>query len=139
VGSYGKVKFVIENSNYIHIKFTQEIKSKIVRGWRGTRQEFMINRTTFPEIFPAIYQLKVTPDRIYVFTFKEKNGRNECLAYNMKGRLVDIFYLPLMKLAVENSHKVIPHLFHNGKFYKLQFNENEENWELFSQKLDQKF
>ena len=50
---------------------------------------------TFYENFPAIRQVCIDSDKIYVTTYREKDGNNEMIVLDLKGNILKTLYLPI--------------------------------------------
>jgi hypothetical protein len=88
------------------------------------RNEY-VNRTTFPEFFPAFEKFLVADGRIYVFTYKRQGGAGEVLALDLKGNLLKSAFIP-----TSNNYAVS-----QGVFYYLRDNEEKECWELHAERM----
>ncbi len=82
---------------------------------------------TFPDYFPRI-RLYYTADKtIYILSWRGKNGQTECFVYDLKGKLINKTYLPLIE---QSEFFQYTQTFGNGKFYQVVESEDEEVWEL---------
>ncbi len=63
------------------------------------RLEFMQKKIQ-PKYFPYIRYCKVDKDKIYVFTYKKKNGLTQCLVYNFKGKEIKRCFVPIKETTL---------------------------------------
>ena len=70
----------------------------------------------FSDYFPAMRFMNVSDDKIYILTYKKKEGKNEFLILDLEGKFLKRFYLPVKEMDVQ--------------FYPLLENEETEQWEL---------
>jgi hypothetical protein len=79
-----------------------------------------------PDYFPAYKTFLVSNQKIYVQTFKKKDGKTEFLIFDLNGKYLKTTFLPLVFQDI-----ITPYLFtiDGGKLYQLAENEDEE-WEL---------
>jgi len=81
----------------------------------------------FPDKIPAIQRIIVENDRLYVQTYKQKEGKNEFFIFRLDGKLTKRVFLPLSR---EHPIDPLPYTIYNGKLYQLVENEDSEEWEL---------
>jgi hypothetical protein len=75
----------------------------------------------------------VADDRIYVLTYKMKEGMTECIVMDLKGKEEKrVFVLAPELLGMDFYAK---YEIYKGEFYTLLENEDEEVWELHRMKL----
>ncbi len=91
--------------------------------------EFFKQRLSFRGHFPAIQWVLVNDDRIYVMTFKQKDGQTECIILDLKGKELKRTYVPLTGIR-GNTFDFPAFTIVNQTFYTLIENEDEEIWEL---------
>jgi hypothetical protein len=79
-----------------------------------------------PDYFPDYKTFLVSNQRIYVQTFKKKDGKTGFLIFDLDGKYLKTTFLPLVYQDI-----MTPYLFtiDGGKLYQLAENEDEE-WEL---------
>jgi len=100
--------------------------------WRQFYQALK-DRFTFKKYYPAIYQMNVDSDHIYVLTNKMKGENRECVVLDLKGNEKKRLYLPAPELY---GMEFLPEFtFHSGSFYILLENEDDEVWELHKTKI----
>jgi hypothetical protein len=83
---------------------------------------------TFPDYFPPIRMFHVTDNKIYVMTYKEKDGKNEFIILDMEGKLLNRMFIPISPF--EETTVIIFYTIKNGKLYLLKDNEETEEWEV---------
>lgn len=115
------------------IPFTNEHKQRFINYFKNhpeTRDYYykIKHRMTFPDYFPPIRMFHVTDNRIYLMTYKEKNGKNELVIMDLTGKLLNKVFLPIVPF--EESTVLISYTIKNGKLYHLKDNEETEEWEL---------
>jgi hypothetical protein len=81
----------------------------------------------FPDYFPAMRFMNVSDDKIYILTYKKKEGKNEFLILDLKGKFLKKFYLPVEEMDVQFYP---PYTVRDNRFYQLVENEESEKWEL---------
>lgn len=100
--------------------------------WRQIYPMFK-DRFSFKKYYPAIYQMHVNDDHIYVLTNKIKGINRECVVMDLKGNEKKRLFLPAPELF---GMEFLPEFtFHNGSFYILLENEDEEVIELHKTKI----
>jgi hypothetical protein len=82
----------------------------------------------FPRYFPKIRFLVFSPEqKIYVLSWKQKEGKCECFVYDLQGKLEKKTYLPVNE---QTGYFYFSLTFGNDKFYQLIENEDEGTWQL---------
>lgn len=94
----------------------------------------------FYTVFPAIQTFTAADDKIYVVTYKKRDGNSEVLVLDLKGKLLKTVFLPLFKSdelffrSIENNifRRINNSTFaiKDGKLYRLILDEEAEIWEL---------
>lgn len=79
------------------------------------------------DFFPAIQGFQSFGDRLFVFTYHQKNGKTQFFVYDDRGKLLRELYLPLRKRDINGN---FPFTIDGNKFYQMLENEDEEEWEL---------
>lgn len=116
---YEKIKVTEEDKEQAlhHLKTKSPMKSVLE----------MMKPIIFPDYFPAIRRYYIADKSIYVFTYKKKEAKRECLIFDIKGKFLKQVFLPYI---VENFNSDYPAAIKNGKLYQLIDNEETEEWEL---------
>lgn len=119
---------------YQELEVPASYKSEILKWFQTSPDfkqffEFFKQRLSFKSHFPAIQWMLVTDNRIYVFTFKQKNGLTECQILDLKGTELKRSFLPLKGLRGNTFDLPVFTVF-NMDFYTLIENDDEEVWEL---------
>ncbi|MCK4761364.1 MAG: hypothetical protein KAW12_04130 [Candidatus Aminicenantes bacterium] len=105
--------------------------------WRG--YEGIKNHIKFPEYLPALwnyglkYDYNKGEERLYAFTRRKKDGKTECYVFDMNGKLLKKVYLPLKEKTVL---RLYPFDIKDGVFYHLTENEETEEFELHTTKIE---
>lgn len=90
--------------------------------WKRNRNQYL-----FPEFLPAVRDIYVTHDRIYVKTYGLKEEKEEFVILDWQGNILKTVYLP----SSWRNHFA----FVENTFYFLKENEDAEEWELFSETI----
>ena len=112
---------------------TGEIEKQYIDTWKvSLKEEYKAFNTRFgfPSIFPNIRNFHVMDDKIFIITYKEKQGKNAMYIYSMAGKLLQTVYVPLVEVDM-----ILPQLYNyytikDGKLYKLVEDLDKEKWEL---------
>jgi len=120
------------------LKIPAEFKKK-TEEWFKTNSfykqfwEYMKTRLSYKNQYPAIRGMDVQDDRIYVLTYKMKAEKSEFIIMDLKGNEQKRVYLPCPEnIGMDYYPK---YAIHNGNFYTLIENEDDEVWELHKNKL----
>lgn len=137
--------------DYEAVKVTDKVKEEIIDrfkedpaikmqiaeegGWNALKKLISMN---FPDTFPAVQDIGISNDKIYVQTFKKVNGKEEYVIMDLKGKIIKKGYAPAFEgtplLARILGAKL--HTIANGKLYYLQDNIDEEEWELYCEAIE---
>ncbi len=136
--SSGKKLYTIKKK-YEKIKVTKEYIEKTFRSFKSDPNfkqyfEFFKDKIKFKEFYPAIQDIKVIDNRIYVTTFKKKNKKTELIILNLKGNEIKRIWIPYPELY--GMDYIPKYDIFNKKFYILIENDDDEVWELHMLKLD---
>ena len=109
-----------------HIKNDALIKA--LGGWDNFKNLFHFH---FPDTFPAIRDIEVSSDKIYVQTYNESNNREECIIMDLSGKVKRSVFLPKFKniSLVGSILGTKLHTIQNDILYYLSENEDTEEWE----------
>lgn len=94
--------------------------------WKD-RYEQVKSGLIFDDYFPERRRFYVADDKIYMFTYKRKDDKYQCLVFDLKGKLLTEAYIPM---ADQNPTLPYPFSICNGKLYQLVDNAEAEMWEL---------
>lgn len=118
---------------YESLKVPEEYEKK-TRKWFQTNPnyrsfwDFFKDRISFKTHCPAIREILVKDDRIYVLTYKERDGKSECIILDLKGNEKKRVFLSCPEnLGMDFYPK---YDIHNRKFYTLVEDIDEEVWDL---------
>jgi hypothetical protein len=130
----GKSLYIIRK-DYKPMVVNREYQKK-TRQWCKLRFKefypFFQNRISFKTHYPAIQAMSIEDDKIFIFTYKKNRGNTECQILDLQGRLLKIKYLPFPEtLGMEAAVFYI----HDGAYYYLIENEDEEAWEIHRVKI----
>ncbi len=127
----GEIKHMVEK-----IKFTKEDGAAIINQLKLDQPavyKYFAKKIFFPENFPAIRSFRVVDDKIYVFTYNNRNGKTQCLVFNLNGNLLKDTFIFLKEISIR---KWFPFEIKDNKVYQLVENEDAEEWELVVSKID---
>lgn len=120
------------NYDYKRVKVTEKDAIKVHEWYKKSprfrdKYESEVKKLIeLPEFYPAIRICNVVDDRIYVETYKRKDGKSEFLIFDLKGKLLKIQMIPITQANIFRSD---PYTIRNGKVYLLR-QDNEGTWEL---------
>jgi hypothetical protein len=130
VDKNGKLLFSITR-NYERIKIDRSYENNFFAWVKKNRSPLMYERMKhmfeFPDYLPAIYDMIIDKDILYVITYKRKKEKNEVFLYTTTGKFVKILDIPLYK---EHPIDPLPYTIHHGKLFQLVDNAETEEWEL---------
>ncbi len=95
----------------------------------GTRKNYQLlkDRIIYPTDYPAVRQLRVTEDKIFVLTYKKVKGNlSELYIFDTKGKFLKKALLPLVE---KNAFLAFPFALSKGKVYQV-VEVKDDQWEL---------
>ena len=111
---------------------TDAFKKEMLRFYRTsptTKQYYDIikERLAFPSYFPKIRWFNISDNNIYILTYKKEKGKSEFFQFDLKGKYLNRYMLPLSEKGgmVFDAYTI-----HNGKLFQLTENFDTETWEL---------
>ncbi|MCX6578743.1 MAG: hypothetical protein NT166_01000 [Candidatus Aminicenantes bacterium] len=111
---------------------TEEVKKAVIEFLKtnpATKDAFeFLKPFNFPSHFPAMQNIFVTGDKIYLVTFKEEGKQNEVLILDLKGKLLK---RALITLKMNTPIIPFPYAIHEGFFYQMAEAPDEEGWNLY--------
>jgi hypothetical protein len=126
----GKKLYSIQHE-YERIKISETYKEEVIKFFKTdptTKNVFhLIQPILFHEYLPAIRTFFVKDKNIYVLTYKRKDQKAEFFIFDLKGRLLNKLFLPLV---AQTPLIYYPFNIKDGKLYQLVENEDQEEWEL---------
>jgi hypothetical protein len=125
----GKKNYEIYH-DYDNLKFTQKHKEEILDWYKRnpvTKNLYHTfeNRLKFPSSFPAIKRFFVTDGKVYVQTYSIKDKQAEFFVFNLNGKLLKKFFLPIVMNDILEQFYLF--CIKNGKLYQL-IEDDEEIW-----------
>jgi len=117
---------------YERLKVPEEEK-KAVHEWfkinPGTRNGYssMKKMLRFPDYFPAIRDMVINNEKLYVRTYKKSWEKTEFFILDSKGKLLEKVFIPIYE---RNRRNYYSYSICDGKVYQLIENEDTEEWEL---------
>jgi hypothetical protein len=105
----------------------KELKRESKQMWPMFKDRILIG-----DYYPAINDLMVRDDSLYVTTNKEKEGKFEFFIYDNEGKLLKKIYLPLAK---KNSLQPYPYDINEGKLFQVIENMDTDEWELHVEEI----
>jgi hypothetical protein len=107
---------------------------KDIGGWKEFKRMSTFN---YPDYFPPIKDIEISGDRLYVMTFNEKNGKDEYIVMDLKGKVIKKIFIPgflegsvLGQISGSKLYSIS-----KGNLYYLLENEDDEEWELYVEPL----
>jgi len=100
----------------------------------ATREWFRVNKRRlldlvkergwlwWPDYFPAVHELEVTDDQIYMIPYLKKEGKVQLFVFDLKGKLLRHVAAPLSEENIFDFH---PFCIKGGKIYQLTENDDE--------------
>ncbi|NIM18366.1 MAG: hypothetical protein GTO45_40820 [Candidatus Aminicenantes bacterium] len=116
------------SKNYPKTKITTEDRKRLIekamyingytkQTWKRMRQA---NDLHCPEFFPAFEKITVSDDRIYVKTYKSRDGKREFIILDLNGKEIKRVYLEDADMwAIRDS-----------TYYFISFSEDKDEWSL---------
>lgn len=135
----GKKLYTIEKKYHPKIKMTDAFRESII-DWFKSHHDFRNvyetdkNRIKIKEYFPAIKGITIENDRIYAVTYKTKKDLTECIVMDLKGNELKRLFVPLRESEPYTYYPLL-YAIENGTYYALLENEDDDTFELHSQKI----
>ena len=119
------------NLDFEKLKISQDHKNEILKDikilYTGPLMRRLIKeKGKFPRYFPARF-FQVANEKIYIPTYKKRDGKNEFVVYNIKGKLLKKIFLPLKDRTLVLPY---PYAISNNKIYQVFDDAETEEWEL---------
>lgn len=118
---YGKVPITDEDEQKFHALY-DNVKDRR-RDFYNRYKPFM----KFYDHFPASRVFHVADGKIYVLTYKQKDGKSEFVILDVKGKFIKNVMVPFQDLNIRDP---FPYTIKDGKLYQLVDNVKTEEWEL---------
>lgn len=120
------------NQKYTRFPVAENHKKKILEYYKTDPNTKLIyealkDQMYFPKLFPAIRNMIIVDQKIYIQTFKQKKNMAEFYILDLKGKLLKKLLLPVKE---QNPILIYPYTITDGKIYQLIENLDEEEWEL---------
>jgi hypothetical protein len=130
VDKTGKTLFSITR-DYERIKIDRSFENNFFAWVKKNRPPQLYERMKrmfeFPDYLPAIYDIFIDKDILYVITYKRKKEMNEVFLYTTTGKFIKTLDIPLYK---DHPIDPLPYTIHDGKIFQLIDNAETEEWEL---------
>lgn len=91
--------------------------------------QYIKQRISFKSNFPAVQQIFINNDKIYILTYKKKEDRTEVWVLDLAGKEIKRVNLPLARATPIMTPTL--HAIENNHFYKIIENEEDELWEIY--------
>jgi hypothetical protein len=95
--------------------------------WDWFKSQYYLD---FPEHYPSFHQFLVDKNRIYFLLYKKKDGKREIVITDWKGKFIKRSYVPWVDYG-----RYVLNAVQDGKYYYLEENEDEEEWELHMEEI----
>jgi hypothetical protein len=132
----GEKLFTIKNDKYEKLKITGkhiEAVHTCLKTDPRTKRSYEIRKKqlVFPDYLPAIRDFHADDKKIYIRTYKKKDGKTEFYIYNTGGKLLKKVFVPFIeKDGFEWLNYKLLYTIGNEKIYQLVDNIEIEQWEL---------
>ena len=112
------------------LKISEDHKSVFLKDievfFGPTMKRLIKEKGKFPRYFPARF-FKIANEKIYIPSYKKRDGKTEFVVYNIKGKLLRKIFLPLKDRTLVLPY---PYAISNNKIYQVFDNAETEEWEL---------
>jgi len=120
------------NQKYARLPITENHKKRVLEYYKTDPNTKLIyealkDQMYFPKLFPAIRNMIIIDQKIYIQTSKQKENMAEFYILDLKGKLLKRLLLPVKE---QNPILIYPYTITDGKIYQLIENIDEEEWEL---------
>ena len=107
---------------------------KALGGWEAVRKLFDMQ---YPDAFPPIKTMDISEGRLYIQTYRSREGRDEYLFMDLDGSNLKRVFIPRRVEApmMARIMGVKRYAIRGGKLYSIQENLDEEEWELHVEKI----
>ena len=128
----GKELYLIE-LDYDRQVIGTQFKEKTIHYLKTSKKyrrlfEMLNIKVHFPKKFPAIENILIDHEKLYVTTFKIINKKTECYILNIKGKQLRKVFLPIKRSDETEEFLPYPYTIYNGKLYQLI--NRDEQWHL---------
>lgn len=108
---------------------------KAMGGWDGFKKLFKFH---FPDTFPAIKDIEVSKNRIFIHTYNKRSNTGECIILNHKGDFIKRVFLPSFKNTslIGSILGARMHVIQDDTLYYILENWDTEEWELYRVRID---
>ncbi len=134
-GAGKKVRTITHDSG--RLKLTEGDRQKVMDHLKSDPEIKMyleaIKPIRFPTYFPPLRTYFAADNRVYGVTFLQKEGKNECLVWDLRGKFLKRLYIPF-RLVTPVDH--YPAAVGGGKLYQVVEREETEGWELHISRLN---
>ncbi len=121
------------------IKITETDKKKVLQWFKKDpryneiQYQYIKKHIKFPYYYPAIDELRIKDNKIYVRTFNTNGNNYEFVIFDTRGN-----YLKTQYIYLERENPVYPYVYDiaNGYVYQLIEDIENEKWELHINKID---
>ncbi len=118
------------SKKYKNLKISTDFKKKIINHYKTDPflKQFYnyLSPISLPDYFPAIRDMRVSDNKIYVVTYKIKEDKSEVLIFNTNGVFIRTVYLPIKE---QNVRLFYPYDIKNNHLYQT-IETDEEIFEL---------
>lgn len=105
----------------------REAAERILRFWKedSVKKQYFpfLKPVTVAPRFPALRQLRLSGDTLYVITYQRRGGRNLCRLFRVSGESLGECWLPLRE---KDPMEFYPFAIHDGTLFQLMENDEDE-------------
>jgi hypothetical protein len=104
----------------------------MIRNMGSWERVLEVMDVTYPEFKPVIRNFEIDNGKIYVYTFKERDGKDECIIMDLKGNILKTVFLPVfLRPGVEEKmYDVRYRTIAGDTLYSLKPGKDKNHWEL---------
>lgn len=117
---------------YERLPVTEAHKDDVLKNYRehplfGQYFEMIKKEIVFPDFLPAIYEMFISNNFLFVITYKTEAAKSEIIKFDLDGNYRRTLMVPLLW---KDKTEPYPYTANNGLIYQLVKNENTNKWDL---------
>lgn len=111
-----------------------ELMIRLLGSWEKVRKSMKV---VFPVFKPVIRNINIHDKKLYVWTFRQRGDRDECIVMDLKGSELQTVYLPVFKRpgVEEKMYDARYHAIKSGKLYSLKEGPTKGVWQLHAREI----